>query len=286
MPEIAYVDGAFIDLSEARVSVEDRGFQFGDGVYEVVRCYHGAPFALEAHLARLERSAREIVLPLPGSIQELAGLAREALERSGFLEAILYMQVTRGWAPRNHAFPGQVKPTLVMTVRPARSVPPDLASPGASVITTRDERWLRCDIKSINLLPNVLAKEKAKQAGVLEAIMIRDGGRVTEGSSSNVYAVKGGKVHTAPEGPWILSGITRAVVLRLALEQGVPVSEDFFTLEFLVAADEVFITSTTLEVTPVVSIDGKVVGDGKPGPITKALAASYATEVARCTNNV
>lgn len=283
MPEIAYVEGAFMDLSEARVSVEDRGFQFGDGIYEVVRCYRGTPFALEEHLARLERSAFGIELSLPEDAHRLAELAVEALRRSGIEEAVLYMQVTRGWAPRNHAFPETVNPALVITVRPARPAPPDRATLGAEVITVPDERWLRCDIKSTDLLPNVIAKQKAKRAGALEAIMIRDGVHVTEGASANVFAVKDGAVHTAPEGPRILSGITRSIVLQLARGNGIPVVEGFFAPAFLAGADEVFITSTTMEVVPCVKIDGRPVADGKPGPVTRALASAYSIEVARCT---
>ena len=281
MPEIAYVDGEFMELSEARVSVEDRGFQFGDGVYEVVRCYRGTPFALEEHLGRLERSAAGIELPLPEDARRLGELAVEALHRSGISESVLYMQVTRGWAPRNHAFPETVKPTLVITVRPAKPAPPDRTVLGVPVITVPDERWLRCDIKSTDLLPNVIAKEKARRAGALEAIMIRDGAYVTEGASTNVFAVKDGTIHTAPEGPRILSGITRSIVLRLAREKGMSIVEDFFTPGFLAGADEVFITSTTLEVVPCVKVDGRPVGDGKPGPVARALASAYSAEVAR-----
>ncbi|MCR4402116.1 MAG: D-amino-acid transaminase [Firmicutes bacterium] len=279
MPEIAYVNGEFIALSEARVSVEDRGFQFGDGVYEVVRCYRGKPFALDEHLARLERSAAGIELALPWTRHELRELAAEALQRSGIAEAVLYIQVTRGWAARNHAFPETVKPTIVLTVRPAKPVPPDRVERGASAITVPDERWLRCDIKSIDLLPNVMAKEKARRAGALEAVMIRDGAYVTEGSSSNVFAVIDGTIHTAPEGPRILSGVTRSIVLRLAREMGMRVVEDFFAPGLLADADEVFITSTTLEVTPCVQIDGRPVAAGRPGEITRSLAAAYASEV-------
>ncbi|MGE5586913.1 MAG: D-amino-acid transaminase [Clostridia bacterium] len=282
MPEIAYVNGEFMALSEARVSVEDRGFQFGDGVYEVVRCYRGKPFALDEHLARLERSAAGIELALPWQPHRLRELAVEALDRSEIAEAVLYMQVTRGWAARNHVFPETVKPTLVITVRPAKPVPPDRVALGVSAITVPDERWLRCDIKSIDLLPNVMAKEKAKRSGALEAVMIRDGAYVTEGASTNVFAVKDGAIHTAPEGPRILSGVTRSIVLRLARERGIPVVEDFFAPKLLADADEVFITSTTLEVMPCVELDGRPVAAGKPGPVARVLAAAYSAEVAKC----
>ncbi|MDI7246833.1 MAG: D-amino-acid transaminase [Bacillota bacterium] len=283
MPEIAFVNGEFMDLSDARVSVEDRGFQFGDGVYEVVRCYHGVPFALEEHLRRLERSASGIELGIPEETRRLGELAVEALRRSQIAEAVLYMQVTRGWAPRNHAFPEAAKPTVVITVRPAKPAPPDRAALGVSVITVPDERWLRCDIKSTDLLPNVMAKQKAVRAGAFEAVMIRDGAYVTEGASTNVFAVKDDAVYTAPEGPRILSGITRAIVLGLAREHGMPVVEEFFTPEFLARADEAFITSTTLEVVPCVRVDGRPMGDGRPGPLTHVLASAYSAEVTKRT---
>ncbi|MGE5573174.1 MAG: D-amino-acid transaminase [Bacteroidota bacterium] len=283
MPEVAFVNGEFMDLSDARVSVEDRGFQFGDGVYEVVRCYRGTPFALEEHLGRLARSASGIELGLPNDTRRLGEIAVEALRRSGIAEAVLYMQVTRGWAPRNHAFPEAAKPTCVITVRPAKPAPPDRASLGVSVITVPDERWLRCDIKSTDLLPNVMAKQKAIRAGALEAVMIRDGAYVTEGASTNVFAVKDGTIHTAPEGSRILSGITRSIVLGLAREHGMLVVEEFFTPEFLVGADEAFITSTTMEVVPCVRVDGRPVGDGRPGPVTRAIASAYSAEVAKRT---
>ena len=285
MPEIAYVDGEFMDLAEARVSVEDRGFQFGDGVYEVVRCYRAAPFALDEHLGRLERSASAIELSLPEGRSVLRDVMLEAVRRSELPEAVLYVQVTRGWAPRGHAFPEAAKPTLVVTVRPARPAPPERLLLGVPVITVPDERWLRCDIKCTDLLANVIAKERARRAGALEAIMIRDGAYVTEGASTNVFAVRDGTIYTAPEGPRILSGITRSVVLRLARESGIPVVEDFFAPSLLTRAEEVFITSTTLEVVPCVRVDGLPVGDGKPGPVTRALASAYAAEVERLVGN-
>lgn len=279
MEGIAYFDGVFMPIEEAKVSIEDRGFQFSDGVYEVIKAYNGIPFATEGHLDRLERSLKMLSLPLPGGRQELEGLICEAVRRSGLQDAVIYLQITRGYAPRKHDFPDNVRPTLVLTVRRARPIPENLYENGASAITTRDERWLRCDIKSISLLPNVLAKDKATRAGAFEAILVRDDGRVTEGTTSNVFAVRSGKLHTAPEGNWILSGITRAVVFSLARRDGITIVEDFFSPEVLLSADEVFITNTSIEVMPIVVVDGQPIGNGEPGEVTRHLARLFKKEV-------
>jgi D-alanine transaminase len=278
MEGIAYVNDTFMPLETGQISIEDRGFQLGDGVYEVIKTYNSVPFALDGHLNRLDRSLNMLELPLPKSRKELKRLIREALRRSGFQDALIYLQITRGWAPRQHAFPDKVKPTLVLTVRRARSIPQDLYDHGASAIVTGDERWLRCDIKSICILPNVLAKEKATRVGAFEAILARDD-RITEGTSSNVFAIKSGRIYTAPEGNWILSGVTRAHVLDLARRECMIVIEEFFDPEFLISADEVFITNTSFEVMPVVTIDKQSIGDGQPGKITCRLGQLYKEEV-------
>ncbi|MEK7293507.1 MAG: aminotransferase class IV, partial [Nitrospirota bacterium] len=199
MPDIGFVNGRFMPLDEATVSVEDRGFQFGDGIYEVIRTYHGQPFQLDAHLARLGRSARAIELSLPWSVQQWATHVRDGITRSGYAESKVYLQLTRGAAPRDHVFPAAAKPTAVMTVREMKPLDPVLQASGVSVMTMDDWRWGRCDIKSVNLLPNIMARQKAKQAGAFEAVFIRNG-QVTEGSVSNVMIVKAGRVLTAPEG--------------------------------------------------------------------------------------
>lgn len=277
MPDIGFVNGRFLPLAEATVSVEDRGFQFGDGVYEVIRTYHGRPFQLDAHLARFERSAAAIELMLPWSIQQWAAYVRDGIERSGYPESKVYLQLTRGAAPRDHAFPASAKPTAVMTVREMKPVDPAIQKAGVSVITMDDWRWGRCDIKSVNLLPNVMARQKAKQAGAFEAVFVRQG-QVTEGAVSNVMVVKAGRVLTAPEGEQILSGVTRTLVLELARKEGLPVEERFVTRDELLHADEVFLTSTTIEVLPVIRVDGTAIGpggSGKPGPVTQRLQAAF-----------
>jgi len=274
MPDIGFVNGRFLPLEEATVSVEDRGFQFGDGVYEVIRTYHGRPFYLDAHLARLERSAKAIELPLPWSVQQWVTYIRDGITRSGYPESKVYLQLTRGVAPRDHVFPAAAKPTAVMTVREMRPMEPALQASGVAVMTMDDWRWGRCDIKSVNLLPNVMARQKAKQAGAFEALFIRNG-RVTEGAVSNVMIVKAGLVLTAPEGEQILSGVTRTIMLGLIRKEGLPLKERFVTLDEFLRADEIFLTGTTVEVLPVIRVDGQPVGSGKPGPVTLKLQASF-----------
>jgi D-alanine transaminase len=274
MPDIGFVNGRFSPLADATVSVEDRGFQFGDGVYEVIRTYHGKPFHLDAHLARLERSAKALDLPMPWSLSQWAAHVQEGVKRAGYPESKVYLQLTRGAAPRDHAFPAEAKPTAVMTVREMKPMDPAIQQAGVSVMIMDDWRWGRCDIKSVNLLPNVMARQKAKQAGAFEALFVRDG-QVTEGAVSNVMIVKSGKVLTAPEGEMILSGVTRTLVLELARKEGLSADERFVSREELLGAEEVFLTSTTIEVLPVIRVDGQAVGSGKPGPVTLKLQAAF-----------
>jgi len=274
VPDVAFVNGSFVPLAEAKISIDDRGFQFGDGIYEVIRTYKGHPFALEAHLTRLERSAIALDLAQPYSRTEWAHLVLEGVKRAAYPEAKIYIQLSRGVAPRDHAYPAQVTPTVVMTIREFRPLDRSVQAAGVEAMTTEDIRWGRCDIKSVNLLANVLARQQAKQAQVFEAILVKEG-LVTEGAVSNVMVVRGGTVMTAPEGPRILSGVTRAVVLELARNEGLPIHERFISQAELYDAAEVFLTGTTVEVLAVVRMDGKVIGDGRPGPVTRRLAASF-----------
>jgi D-alanine transaminase len=275
---VAFINGAFVPLAEAKVSIEDRGFQFGDGVYEVIRTYKGRPFSLDAHLARLDRSAAALDLKQPYSRAEWTHYVLEGIKRAAYPEAKIYIQVTRGVAPRDHAYSDDAPPTVVMTVRELHPLDQSVQATGVDAITTEDIRWGRCDIKSVNLLANVLARQQVKQARVFEAILVNKG-LVTEGAVSNVMVVQGGTVVTAPEGPRILSGVTRAVVLNLALSKGLPTQERFVSQADLYQADEVFLTGTTVEVLAVIRIDGKIIGDGRPGPITQRLAASFTSLV-------
>lgn len=270
MPNLALIQGRVVPLKDARVPVEDRGFQFGDAVYEVIRTYGGRPFALKLHLARLGRSARAIDLPLPWDDERLARWTSRLIRRSGFREAKIYIQVTRGAAPRNHPYPALVRPALVMTARRLTPTNPALRARGIRAVTIPDPRWGRCDVKTVNLLANVLAREEARRRGVDDAIFVR-GGLVAEATAANVFAVAKGRLVTPPEGPSILSGVTRACLIELAREAGIPVSERRLTAGDLKRADEIFLTGTTVEVLPVVRLDGKRVGSGKPGPIAARL---------------
>ncbi len=277
MPDIAFVNGRFLPLADAVVSIDDRGFQFGDGVYEVVRTYRGRPFELQSHLTRLDRSAQALGLKQPYPHTQWTQLIHDGISRAGFSEAKVYLQITRGVAPRDHAYSEDLVPTTVMTIRELHPVSPSVKSSGVEVMTTDDIRWGRCDIKSINLLANVLARQRGKQAGVFESLLVREG-LVTEGAVSNVMLIHDQKIVTAPEGPRILSGVTRAVVLRLARRDGITIEERYPTKQELFDAQEVFLTGTTVEVLGVVRIDGRQIGNGEPGPITKRLAGAFAEQ--------
>ncbi|HOL17426.1 MAG TPA: D-amino-acid transaminase [Bacillota bacterium] len=281
MQELAWINGTVSELAAASIPLEDRGFFFGDGVYESIRIYNGKPFRLEDHLQRLRRSAAAIMLDL-ADLPKLEAAAPQLIKESGCPEAYLYIQLTRGVAPRSHLFPAGVKPTMVMYVR---TLPPgfgEAAQNGVACITVPDERWLRCNIKTINLLPNVLAKEKARRAGAYEAIFYRPGGVVTEGSSTNVFAVCGGVIYTHPESNLILSGITRQVILELLPAAGLPFKEEAVSLEQLRRAEEIWISSSTAEIVPVISLDGKPVGDGKVGALAREVRQRYRAAVQDC----
>jgi D-alanine transaminase len=270
MPNIAFLNGRFMPLARARVSVEDRGFQFGDGVYELVRTYRGHPFHLKEHIRRLAHSAGALQLRNPYSEREWTRFILAGIRRAGYPDAKVYIQVTRGTAPRTHWFPERVRPTAVMTIRRFVPLADAMRKTGASVITVPDIRWARCNAKSLNLLPNTLAREEAKRKGAFEALFIREG-RVMEGGGSNVFLRVGATVLTPPEGPHILSGITREVVLGLAKEAGVEVQERAIGEEELFLADEIFLTGTTVEVLPVVRVDQKKIGNGRPGETARLL---------------
>lgn len=269
-----YLNGRYVPHEEALIPVEDRSFLFADGVYEVVRVYNGRPFQLEAHLDRMARSAREIRLPEPDR-EELTRVTHELIARNQLVEATIYYQISRGaYSPRSHAFPtGEIRTTTVAIGRPFK---PNLAGHehGVKAITVPDTRWARCDIKSVALLPNVLAKQKAAEAGAYEAIFVKDGIAI-EGSSSNFMAVIDGVIRTYPVSNYILAGITRKVTLELARQLGYLVQEEPITVEELSRCSEMWVTSTTSEVMPIVELDGKPVGDGRPGPIARALYEAF-----------
>ncbi|MFC3885217.1 aminotransferase class IV [Bacillus songklensis] len=269
--EVAYYGGAFIDIHEKVIPIQERGHQFGDGVYEVIRVYDGHPFMMEEHLDRLEMSANEILLKMPLTRTEIKEIAAEGLQRAGIKEAEIYIQVTRGIAARNHLFP-DVPAQFAMTIRQAKQFSPEKRQHGVSVTLLEDERWANCFIKSLNLLPNVIAKQKAVTNGHEEAVLVRQG-FVTEGSSSNVFAIKDGILYTTPATKRILHGITRSAVIACAEKLGIPVVEKEMDVDFFTSADEAFFTSTSVEIMPIAKVDEKVLPADRP--ITNKLHKAY-----------
>lgn len=272
--DLVLINETLVLRPEAKVDIEDRGYQFGDGIYEVIRVYDGRPFLLTEHLERLKRSADEISLSLPLSLGELEQKLVHLVEQTACHSGIIYLQLTRGVAPRNHGFPSaDTKAQLVAYTKPLER-PLSQQEAGITCVLVNDIRWLRCDIKSINLLPNVLAKEEALKQGAYEAIQHRDG-VITEGSASNVFMIKDNKIYTHPANHFILNGITRQFVLKLCSQLKLSVIEQTFDVNRLLAADEVFITSTTSEIIPVIQVDNQRIGLGKPGPITRQLQHAF-----------
>jgi D-alanine transaminase len=271
-----YLDGRIIDHSDAMVSVDDRGFLFADGVYEVIRVYDGRAFLAEPHVERLRTGLTALRIDASVANGVLVP-AEQLLDENGLRQgdATIYIQVTRGAAPRKHAFPaGDVRPTVYIAAKPFAQHPHTYFDEGIAAVTVPDTRWSRCDIKSISLLPNVLANQQAKDAGAFEALFVKDG-VVIEGSHSNLLGVIDGVVVTYPECNYILGGITRTLVLDLARELGIPVREGPILLDRLEAAEELFLSGTTTEVMPITVVDGRPVGDGVPGPITRRLLQAY-----------
>jgi D-alanine transaminase len=279
LSETVYFNGSFVPYEQALVPVEDRGMLFADGIYEVVRAYGGRLFELDAHLERMVASAEEIRLTLP-PLEELRRAIEGVLERSGLQDASVYLQVTRGFAgPRSHAIPQGTRPTVFAAARPVPKPDPVHVQEGGRGITVPDLRWKKCHVKSTGLLLNTLAKQAALDAGAQEAIFVRDG-VVTEGSATNCFAVFDGILYTHPEGPHILSGITRQVVCRICRRDGIPLREEPFLVSRLYAADEVFVCGTNTEILPLREIDGHVIGSGRPGPLTRRLQQAFAQLVA------
>jgi D-alanine transaminase len=278
MSRIAYVDGRFTPLCEPAVGVEDRGFQFADGVYEVWAVRERRLLDLEGHLVRLARSLRELRIPAPMSDRALLAVMQETLRRNRVRDGIVYLQITRGVAPRDHAFPVPAPPaTLVVT---AKSVPSagieKRAREGIAVITVDDVRWGRCDIKSVSLLANVLAKQAAREAGAYEAWLVDADGFVTEGSSTNAWIVdQAGALITRSLNDNILAGVTRARLIALARERQMPLVERAFSVAEAKVAREAFISSASAAAIPVTRIDGAQIADGAPGPVAKALFDAY-----------
>ena len=275
MSRIVFVNGSFVPYEDATIPIMDRGFLFADGIYEVSAVLGGTLVDLEAHLARLDRSLREIRIPNPYDAAEWTRLCQELVRRNGLVEGLVYMQVTRGVAERDFAFPRDAAPTVVMFTQPKNIARSPQAETGVAVITVPDLRWKRRDIKSVSLLPQVLAKQAAAEAGVAEAWMVEDG-FITEGSSSTAFIITGDRrIVTRPLSNAVLPGITRQSVMRLAAEQGLALDERLFSVEEAHAATEAFLTSASMLVMPVTAIDGRPVGNGKPGPRSRRLRELY-----------
>ena len=276
MSRIAYVNGDYVRHGHAAVHIEDRGYQFADGVYEVIALRMGALIDGDAHMTRLQYSMDELEITLPMSLRALGVVMAETIRRNRIRNGIVYLQITRGSSPRNHPFPDFVRPALVMTARRAAFPSHADGVAGGRVITIPDIRWSRCDIKSVSLLPNLLAKQQAVEAGAVEAWMIDGEGYITEGSSTNAWMVdRQGHLVTRPKSHAILGGITRQTVLRLAAENGIEVIERCFTADEAKAAREAFMTSTTSFVKPITQIDEHVIANGEPGEITRRLLELY-----------
>ncbi|MEZ4415364.1 MAG: aminotransferase class IV [Gemmatimonadota bacterium] len=277
---VVYLNGAYLPAAEAMVPVDDRGFLFADGIYEVAAAYEGRWLRLDAHLARMASGLAALSIDFdPAS---LVAVHDELLRRNGLANApaaIVYVQVTRGVAPRSHAFPTPaVAPTVYAFAKEFRRPDPVRWSEGYSAITVPDPRWARCDIKSIALLPNVLAQQSAVAAGVDDALFVKDGIAI-EGAHNNLFAVFGGTAVTYPKSNYILPGITRDLVLDLARARGIPVEERPIRLESLWDADELFTTGTTTEVRPIVSVDGRRVGGGRVGAVARTLHEAFSEAV-------
>ncbi len=272
---ITYVNGEFLPETEAKISIFDRGFLFADGIYEVSTVINGKIIENTPHLKRLERSARELKLPLPISLDEIEDIQHQLVKKNNLTEGAIYLQVTRGPADRDFAFPKQVTPSLIMFTQEKEIINAVNATNGIEVISIPDLRWDRCDIKTIQLLYASIAKQTAIDAGVQDTWMVADG-FVTEGTSNNAYIVTDDDVIiTRQIGSEILSGITRETILRLAKEQGLKIEERPFTLEEAYHAKEAFVTSATTFVWPVKNIDGHQIGGGQPGPLARRLRELY-----------
>ncbi|SFR17779.1 D-amino-acid transaminase [Desulfoscipio geothermicus] len=277
MAELVYLNGWIGSFEDAYISVNDRGYNFGDGVYEVVMAYDGVMFALDDHLKRLAASAAAVEMDLPWDLQQLKSIAEDVLVKSSIKRAMIYIQVTRGTAPRNHFFEPDIRPNLLVTVRYAPETDPAMYREGVKVITHPDFRWQMCHVKTISLQANIMAKNRARRAGVAEVVFVLPDGTVTECGSSNIFIYQDGVLKTHPANNKILAGVTRQYVLQVAGSLGLDIKEEPFNVSELFKANEVFYTNTVIEVMPVVNVDGHVIGNGKPGPVTTQLHQGFIT---------
>jgi D-alanine transaminase len=271
---MVFLNGKFMPVGEARVSVLDRGFIFGDGVYELVPVYSRIPFRMDEHLARLERSLAAVRIRNPYSRAEWRDIILQLVAKQPFEDQGVYFQVTRGVAKRDHAFPKDAAPTVFLMSNPLVTPPLELVERGAAAVTAVDDRWLHCDIKSISLIGNCLLRQVSADAGAVETILFRDG-RLTEASASNVFVVKGGVILSPPKSNLILPGITFDVIAELAQGAGLPLEFRPVAEAEVRGADELWVTSSSKEVLAIVTLDGKPVGDGKPGPVFRRMHGLY-----------
>ena len=271
-----YLNGEFLPIEQARVPVMDRGFLFGDGVYEVIPVYDRQAFRLEQHLARLQASLDGIRLANPHTPAQWRGLIGEIVAGAEWPDQGVYLQVTRGPGPRDHAFPVEVRPTVFIMPLPLPAPSPAAVAGGVAAITAADNRWVHCDLKVTSLLPNVLLRQLSLDAGCAETILLRDGW-LTEGSASSVFAVIDGVILAPPQSALILPGVTYDVVLELAAREGMPHAQRAIGEAELRGAEEIWLTSSTKEVMAVTRLDGRAVGNGQPGPLFRRMHALYQT---------
>lgn len=279
----AYVNGEYVPYHKAQVAMEDRGYQFADGIYEVIVFFGRRLLDEVLHLKRLERSLGELGIAMPMSKAALSLIIRELMERNPYKNGLIYMQVTRGVAPRNHLFSPNLTPVLTMAVMPLKSPTAAMLEKGVAAISQPDMRWGRCDIKSIGLLANSLAKNAAAREKAYEALLVDEHGMVTEGSATNAYMVKDGTIYTHPADNEILGGVRRSVLQRLCEETQMPFREVAFSLEEARRADELFITSASSNVLPITALDGEKIGTGLPGTVTTRLIELYRDHVTEQT---
>jgi len=271
---MVFLNGKFLPAGDAKVSVLDRGFIFGDGVYELVPVYSRVPFRLGEHLARLERSLAAVAIRNPYSREQWREIIFRLIDQQPFDDQGVYFQVTRGVAKRDHAFPKNVEPTVFMMSNALVNPPAEQVERGGAALSAQDNRWLRCDIKSISLVGNVLLRQLSAEAGAAETILFRDG-KLTEASASNVFIVRRGVIQSPPKSSLILAGITYDVVAELAAANGLPVEFREITEQEVRTADEVWVTSSSREVFAIVSLDGAKIGDGRPGPVFRRMHQLY-----------
>lgn len=286
MSHISYVNGQYVHHGEGRVAIEDRGYQFADGVYEYIAFYNQTLLDGAAHFERLKRSLAALEIDAGHSAELMPIIVRELIRKNHRRDGAVYIQITRGTAKRDHPFPAAAKANVVVVIRASKMPTLEVAIQGVKVVTCPDQRWARCDIKSVALLANVLAKQHAVSLGAKEAWLYLPDNTITEGAVSNAYIVKGGTIWTHPKTHAILPGITRDKVLQLANQLNIAVKEQAFVLADAFSADEAFLTSTSANVQPIIVIDEKAVGDGKVGPVSRKLMQAYAEFIKEETGKI